>query len=295
MGIKQAVLKKYWDVIVANGDQKRIDSQSPPQGVTTQCDISYVNDSKWEHYLDVYYPEDNSKNLPVIIDIHGGGWMYGKKEINKYYNMVLASKGYVVFSINYHLVPQADIGVQLQDCMLAMKWIKEHISEYNGDKNNVFLTGDSAGGFLASFTAALCKSEKLRMVFDTVDAELNFNALTLTSPVCYMDVSGVTGVYTKVVLGKEYKKSGFYGYVNLDKILDEALLPPTFLITSKGDMLAHDATIRAYNDLQNKGVECKLHDYPEKNLAHVFSVVDPFVKGADTIDEVIAFFKKYEI
>ena len=94
--IPTPVLKLVWKN-TERGDMKRLATQSAPVGVTEICDIPYINDGKWQHKLDVYFPENmENEKLPVIIDIHGGGWMYGDKELNKPYCLTIASKGNVV-------------------------------------------------------------------------------------------------------------------------------------------------------------------------------------------------------
>lgn len=278
------LLSKYWKIFVEVSDQKRIDSQTPPEKVKTVADIPYIEDGKAEHLLDIYSPEESVGLLPVIIDIHGGGWMYGTKEINKYYNMTLASKGYTVFSINYTLVPLADIAVQLRECMLAFSWIKEHAEEYGGDLSRLYVTGDSAGGFLAAFSTLLNNSQALREIYDTVSPGIDIKGVCLTCPVCYMDEKSVTGIYTKQILGSEYKSKKYNGYVNLDSALALSSMPPVYLITCKGDLPAKKATFKAYEDLQDNGVKCKLKYLPDKKLGHVFCIVDPFSPVSDGVN-----------
>lgn len=270
------LFKKYWDVCVGGNDEKRINSQTPPENVEVFADIPYIDDGRWEHLLDIYAPKGNTKVLPVIIDIHGGGWMYGTKRINQYYNMTLADKGYVVFSINYRLVPDCDIAEQLQDCMHSFEWIKKNAKKYNGDLKELYVTGDSAGGFLAAFTTMLNNSEQLREVFGTVSPDLNIRGVALTCPVCYMDPSDFTGIYTRQMLGRDYKSKKYAAYVNLDRALKESSMPPTYLITCGGDMPARKATFKAYEDLEDAGVKCKLKYLPDKKLMHVFCITDPF-------------------
>ena len=65
--------------------RKRIALQRPTPGITQVTDIAYLPDGHRGHLLDVYYPEGTAEPLPVVIDIHGGGLMYGYKELNKYY------------------------------------------------------------------------------------------------------------------------------------------------------------------------------------------------------------------
>ena len=120
MGIPAPVLKLFWKN-TERGDLKRLATQSAPAGVTEICDIPYIDDDKWQHKLDVYFPENmENEKLPVIIDIHGGGWMYGDKELNKYYNMVLASKGFTVFSMSYTLWPETTVPEQLKEIAEAL-------------------------------------------------------------------------------------------------------------------------------------------------------------------------------
>ena len=275
---------KFWSTFVEGNDQKRIDSQTPPEGVKVVSDLQYVDDGKWQHQLDVYYPENADKPLPVIIDIHGGGWMYGTKRINKYYNMMLASKGHCVFSINYHLVPEKDVGTQLQDCMLAFEWMKKNAKDYFGDLNELYVTGDSAGGFLAAFSTLLNNSAELREAYDTVSPALKIRGVCLTCPVCYLDISGTVGVYTRQILGKDFKSRKYAKYVNLDKALRLGEMPPTYLITCGGDMPAKNATFKAYEDLEDAGVKCKLKYLPDKKLQHVFCITDPFSPVSEEVN-----------
>lgn len=286
------LLLKYWELCVDGNDQKRIDSQTPPEKVKVYSDLSYIDDNKWQHQLDVYTPDENTAQLPIIIDIHGGGWMYGTKKINKYYNMVLASKGYTVFSINYTLIPEAEIETQLQECMLAFEWIKAHASEYNGDLNELYVTGDSAGGFLAAFSTLINNSDKLADVFDTVSPKLDIKGVSLTCPVCYLDTNGITGIYTRQILSKDYKSKKYSKFVNLDKALEISKMPPVYLITCGGDMPAKKATFKAYEDLEDNGVKCKLKYLPDKKLQHVFCIVDPFSPVSDEVNSDMLKFLK---
>lgn len=295
---KNAVIKimqMVWK-FCSEGDMKKHAAQTPPDNIHEITDLAYLDDGNIYHQLDVYYPEGTTEKLPVIIDIHGGGWMYGNKELNKYYCLALASRGYVVFNINYRLVPDVTVNEQLQDCASALKWIHENMQNYPCDAENILLTGDSAGGQLAVYSAALLQSEKLREVFDVVDGGLQPSALLLTSPVSYMNNGSAFSIYTKTLWGKDYKDKATYQYMNLDQIIDYAELPPTYLITSSGDTLAHSQTLQAAELLESKGVECELADYGKvdgKKLVHVFSVLYPFDTAGETaIDEALDFYQR---
>lgn len=281
------------------GDKKKHAKQKPPKNIEIIKDINYLDDNNLYHTLDIMYPENIGKNekLPVIIDIHGGGWMYATKDLNENYCRSLCDRGYVVFNISYRLVPDVNVNEQIKDVMSALKWISENIKDYPCDSDNIMLTGDSAGGMLSAYATVLLQSGELRNVFNTVDAELNINTLVLTSPVAFMKSAGLFSLYTKPLWGKDYKNSETYNYMDFDEILPYAKnMPPTYLITSSGDTLAQKQTLRLYELLDKNGVECELANYGEeygKSLAHVFSVLEPFDKaGKDAIDGALNFFEE---
>ena len=284
---------------VDKDDKKNHAEQTPPSKITKVKDIEYLGTGNPYHMLDVFYPEGDlpEEGLPVIIDIHGGGWMYATKDLNEYYCMELASKGYTVFSISYRLVPDVTVNEQIQDCASALKWISENMKNYPANASSVMLTGDSAGGQLALYEAVLNQSPELREIFNTQTTNLNIKALLLTSPVAYMKNGGMYSVYTKPLWGKDYKQKATYNYMDLSEIIEYAdNMPPTFFITSSGDTLAHDQTVTAYNLFQERGIESELIDYGEYNgekQKHVFSVLDPFSEPSQkVITKALDFYQK---
>ena len=127
----------------AKSDRKR-DSQIPlPQGVHQTCDISYGPYGKW-NLLDIYHPE-GCDCCPVILNIHGGGFVYGTKEIYKRYCMDLARRGFTVVNINYRLAPRWKFPTPLEDINQALLWLQENSRYYHADITRLFMVGDSAG------------------------------------------------------------------------------------------------------------------------------------------------------
>ena len=290
------ILKLFWKN-TERMDNKRIETLTMPKGVAESNDHQYIDDGNVYHQIDVYYPEGAEK-LPVVIDIHGGGWMYGDKELNKPYCLTIASKGNVVFNMSYRLCPDVTADEQLRDIGKAMQWIKENLDNYPCDKDNICLTGDSAGGMLACFTAMLSESAKMRELYDVEDFSLKFNAVCLTSPVAYMDDGTYMSFYTKHMIGgNKYKSKKWANYVNADQILALGKMPPTMMVTSTGDTLALSQTLKAAKAFRENGVETKLINYDKyegKALPHVFAVLYPDREpGNGNIDEMLAFFKQH--
>ena len=292
------IMQMVWR-FCADGDAAKHAVQTPPESLVKNKDIPYIDDGNIYHQLDVYYPKGLKKGekLPVIIDIHGGGWMYGDKDLNEYYCLALAEKGYVVFNMSYRLVPDVTVNEQLQDVAEALSWISKNMKDYPCDEENIMLTGDSAGGQLAVYSAVLLQNEELRKTFEVVDGNLDITALVLTSPVSYMKDGGAFSIYTKILWGKDYKEKATYDFMDLSEIIDYAeQFPPTYLITSSGDSLAHDQTVKAYNLIASTGTKCELSDYGNEfgePLPHVFSVLFPFDDaGRDVIEKEVDFFQR---
>lgn len=302
-GLENDIIVKIMQVswkFCDKSDKENHATQTPPENVVKVKDVEYLNDGNPYHKFDVFYPEGTipKEGLPVIIDIHGGGWMYASKDLNEYYCMELANKGYCVFSISYRLVPDVTVYEQIKDCTDALAYINSNMKNYPANKKTVMLTGDSAGGQLALYSTILNNNPDAREIFGTVDTKLKIKCLLLTSPVTYAKSGGWFSIYTKKMWGKDYKTKAAYNYMDLDEIMVLANnMPPTYFITSSGDTLAHDQTVNAYNYFTDKGYECEIQDFTDlrdgKKLPHVFSVLDPFDEyGQKAINDALDYYQK---
>ncbi len=112
-------------------------------------DIAYVPDGDEAQKLDLYLPEKAAdKPLPLVVHIHGGGWVGGSKYPCAVAPMVL--RGYAVASVEYRFSQKAIFPAQIQDCQAAIRWLRAHAKEYNLDAEHVGVVGGSAGGHLSS-------------------------------------------------------------------------------------------------------------------------------------------------
>ena len=133
----------------------RIAANPNPYGVHILRDIPYLEDGQAEHLLDVYAPDRSGTPLPVIVEMHGGGYLACNKEINAQHWQYLAGRGFRVVNMNYTLCPEGDIGTILNELVAVLEWIDAHDAEYGFDTSRVFLTGDSAGGHFVLLAAAM--------------------------------------------------------------------------------------------------------------------------------------------
>jgi acetyl esterase/lipase len=114
--------------------------------------------------LDLYLPRSRSAAAPVIIYVHGGGWMSGHSRhcgAFEDWPRVLASiaaKGYVVASVNYRLSAEASSPAAAQDIASAVRWLRTQANRYSIDKQRIGIWGVSAGGQLAAITGTACEA-----------------------------------------------------------------------------------------------------------------------------------------
>ena len=113
-------------------------------------DISYVSADESDAYrkerckLDVYYPETDN-GFATLVWYHGGGLEGGNKEVLEAFRR----QGFAVVAVNYRLYPQAKCPSYLDDAALALAWTFENIEKYGGRKDQIYVSGHSAGGYLA--------------------------------------------------------------------------------------------------------------------------------------------------
>lgn len=298
MYIFEPILKANWKN-TEKMDAKRIASQTEPEGLVKILDIPYINDGEKAHLLDIYYPENTMDKLPVIIDIHGGGWMYGYKEINKNFCLKLSEKGFLVASINYRL---AGDGVtfddQIRDIFSALKWLNENLKDYPADMDNIFLAGDSAGGHFSCVTTAVNLNEDMQEDFGVSYCGFDFKAVAAICPaVDLLSPNFIMNINVPVLLGDNYKKSKFRKYLDVEQIISDEF-PPFYVNTATGDFLKKQC-YKLRTLLETNEIEFMFHDFTEKEnnqyLQHVFNVVNPFSHYGDMANTEIADFFKAKI
>lgn len=117
-------------------------------------DIEYSSPGGLTQLLDLYLPENKTgKPLPVVVWVHGGGWLNGSKA--KPRAEYLAEHGYAVVSINYRLTHGGIWPAQLDDCRESVRWVRRHAKKYHFDSERIGAWGSSAGGHLVALMGTL--------------------------------------------------------------------------------------------------------------------------------------------
>ena len=139
-----------------------------PKGTVLHGNVPYNNDNLPKHLLDIYLPQNAKGKLPLVIFVHGGGWLGNDKYADMGYMKKtvaeIISSGFALASIDYRFATQAIFPAQIQDCNRAISFLFDNADKYSIDKNRVVLMGFSAGGHLASLTG-LSKNNNVESFF----------------------------------------------------------------------------------------------------------------------------------
>jgi acetyl esterase/lipase len=123
--------------------------------------------------LDIHRARTGKSGRPVLIQVHGGAWIIGRKEQQGLPLMVhLALEGWVCVAINYRLSPRATFPDHIVDVKRAIAWVKKNIARYGGDPDFVVIAGGSAGGHLAALAALTPDDKSLQPGFEEADTSV---------------------------------------------------------------------------------------------------------------------------
>ncbi|MDO5408966.1 MAG: alpha/beta hydrolase [Lachnospiraceae bacterium] len=262
-----------------------------PDDVTVIENISYRPDAATAHRMDVFRPSATERTLPIIINVHGGGLMMGTKEFNRFFCAQLCKLGFVVFSIEYRLIPEVTVFDQLGDITAAMDFVKYHSLIYGGDPLHIYMVGDSAGAYLITYAVAISNNPVLANASGVTPSGLHVNALGLISGMFYTRRMDEIGLFLpKLLYGKSYRHSPFFPYTNPEHPEIIKHLPPCFLVTSHDDHL-HHYTADFAAALKRIDKRHRLIDYDKDNrLTHAFSVFEPTMdKSLEVLEKMTGF------
>lgn len=139
-----------------------------PPGTVLHGNVRYHNDTVPKHLLDLYLPANAKGKLPLVIFIHGGGWLGNDKYADMGYMKKtvaeIINSGFALASIDYRFSTQAVFPAQIQDCNRAISYLYDNAGRYGLDKKRFAVMGFSAGGHLASLVG-LSKNNNVKSFF----------------------------------------------------------------------------------------------------------------------------------
>ena len=125
----------------------------------------------------VYQPQGDGP-FPAMIDVHGGAWNFGSRINNELMDTSLASSGLLVVAVDFRMPPKHPFPAQTVDVNYAIRWLKKHAADFNGDARFLGGLGSSSGGQSIMLTALRPHDRRYRALpFDEapdLDATLSF-------------------------------------------------------------------------------------------------------------------------
>ena len=143
----------------------RIASAEVPAGIKAMEEIPYKTIGERTLTLSVYRP-DNEAILPAVMMIHGGGWNSGSPDMQKALALRLARNGYVTFTVEYRLSPEALFPAGMEDLEEAAAWFATNAAHYGADPASLAVSGSSAGGQLAALIGTRNRENRFRAVIN---------------------------------------------------------------------------------------------------------------------------------
>lgn len=126
-------------------------------------DIVWASPKGFDLTLDITVPETKTKAKPVLVIIHGGGWLLGSKSgMVDLADSIATRTDIITVNVNYRLLSDLNNTTTtdelIEDAMGTVLWVKDNIKRYGGDPDKLAVTGDSAGGHLAAMVTVASRN-----------------------------------------------------------------------------------------------------------------------------------------
>jgi acetyl esterase/lipase len=253
--------------------------------ITVLKNISY--DERFGSYTkaDVFY-KDGQESYPIIVNVHGGGFVKGDKRHRAALCAKFARQGFFVYNVNYRLAPQYQFPAACEDVINALNFLPKLQKQYKLDLNRIILTGDSAGAYYAmSAIIASCNEDfrtglSLPKLNGKITGFMGFcGAYSLEVIVARKTPLNVAKEVGSALVGYKVKKDFsnlhdfcLFRYTNLlDYINDK--FPSSYIMASKYDEFVGGQGELLEEKLQELGVKCLAYYANEVGDSHCFQLL----------------------
>jgi acetyl esterase len=243
----------------------------------------------------VFSPPGTGAKRPVLVYLHGGGWVILSPETHaKLTKQLCLSASVVVVSVDYRLAPEHPYPAALDDCVAAFRWVRENAARVGGDSRRIFLGGDSAGGNLTAATTLrlLASAEKPPtanlMLCPSTDLE---RALDSKSARTFGPGDPILDDAAMRFFCESYAPRSSWSNPFVSPLYgDLSKFPPTCVVVGTIDPL-HDAGVAFAEKMRSSGAQATLLSYP--GMPHVFPLFPGIDAGAKAIEEIAGFLRAH--
>lgn len=230
-----------------------------PQGYKAERDAIYSNADIAQNRVDIYYPTTTETPVPVVINIHGGGWNHGEKESQTGFDFYFEN-GFAVANMEYRMTPQALAPAAVQDVRCLIHYLANNAKRLNIDPHKIILRGGSAGGHLALTAGYLGKTSPFdKCMFTDTDFTIaavldNYGPTDLLKFMHYKSLQEWLGENATDV---EFVKS-----ISPIHLIEEDT-PPTYIIHGDADpTVEYEQSLMLEEALKSAGVKCFMRTVP---------------------------------
>jgi acetyl esterase len=245
---------------------------------------------------DVVVPKSRGPH-PVVVYLHGGGWICGSARTHRKLGFRLAEAGYLVLNVDYRLAPEHPFPTPFDDCVAALRFARREAARWGGDPARIAVAGDSAGGNLAAAASAALADDPARpkaavLIYGVFDfAKIGEGA-----------VPGIAVDGPLAVLGRQMIELMVGSYLGSDpsaaRTADPRVsplhaakrLPPSHVVVGSADPLAAQAEALV-KSLSADGVR---HEYfVDAGMPHGYFQMEFLAPARPALERAIAFLRKH--
>lgn len=241
-----------------------------------------------ETHVFVYYPQEQKENYPVMVNLHGGGFVKGHRDQDVVYcRNMCQNSGYVIIDVDYHTAPEYRYPYAVEECYDVIKYVAEHPEEFMADINVLVVGGHSAGGNLTCGVEFLALESK---AFKPTQLILDYPPMDFTAPV--NERRFAYAPFIRIPVEQEEQYLEWYIDKNRRKELTASPVyatkeeienfPPVLMILAEEDALSYDAEKFAFK-LIDAGVT--VYAKKVKGSGHGFTVRR--TRGFEIAEEMI--------
>ena len=260
-----------------------LDATVPASGYARTTNIVYGDANRLK--LDAYKPTGKNATQKVVIFFYGGDWQSGQKRDYRFVAQALASRGFVAVMPDYRLWPEVQFPTFVEDGARAIRWTHDHVAEFGGDPEQIYLMGHSAGAHIAALlTLDAHYLEDVGLKRDTIRA-----------------TAALAGPYDFVPPPDDRAAFG----MSRDQTATDPKIQPIHFVDGKAPpmLLVHglkDKTVDVSNAtrlaerIREAGGEVSVVTYPDRaHVGVVLALAWPFRWLAPVLDDVSEYFNSH--
>jgi acetyl esterase/lipase len=220
----------------------------------------------YDRKMDLLYRK-TTEQLPILINIHGGGFVKGDKKHRWSLCSQFADKNWFVINANHRLAPKYPFPAMFEDMFALLAILPELALKYNLDTSKIVLTGDSAGAYIAAYTVALMTNDSLRLALSLPKIELKPAGLigfcgpydivkALSAPLAFGLVECLAESFSGVKLSKGCPELATYPYAPYLSPVDFVTENwcPSLLVYAEKDIFCAGLEAGLFNAIKDVGV-----------------------------------------